>query len=58
MVTRPFRWHTRRFGRTVLTWLRLAKEHASTATLDQDFARDLEEGINSLREPLNPPLWD
>jgi prevent-host-death family protein len=35
--------------------LRLAKEHASTATLDADFARDLEVAINSHREPLNPP---
>ena len=38
--------------------LRLAKEHASTATLDEDFARDLEAVINSHREPLNPPAWD
>ena len=38
--------------------LRLAKEHASTAILDGDFARDLEAAINSHREPLNPPAWD
>jgi hypothetical protein len=38
--------------------LRLAKEHASTATPDEDFARDLEEVINSHREPLNPPVWN
>ncbi|PYU66244.1 MAG: hypothetical protein DMG49_22605 [Acidobacteria bacterium] len=38
--------------------LRLAREHGSTATLDGDFARDLEEVINSHREPLNPPAWD
>lgn len=38
--------------------LRLAKEHASTATLDGDFGRDLEAAINSHREPLNPPEWD
>ena len=38
--------------------LRLAREHASTATLDGDFARDLEDVINSHREPLNPPAWD
>jgi prevent-host-death family protein len=31
--------------------LRLAKEHASTATLDGDFARDLEAAIESHREP-------
>ena len=38
--------------------LRLAQEHASTATLDGDFARDLEAAINSHREPLHPPAWD
>ena len=38
--------------------LRLAREHASTATLDEDFARDVEAAINSHREPLNPPTWD
>ncbi len=38
--------------------LRLAKENASTATLDGDFGRDLEAAINSHREPLNPPAWD
>ena len=38
--------------------LRLAKEHGSKATLDGDFGRDLEEIINSHREPLTPPAWD
>jgi prevent-host-death family protein len=38
--------------------LRLAKEHASAATLDKEFGRDLEEVIHSHREPLNPPAWD
>jgi antitoxin (DNA-binding transcriptional repressor) of toxin-antitoxin stability system len=38
--------------------LRLAKEHASTATLDADFVRDLKAVIDSHREPLNPPAWD
>jgi prevent-host-death family protein len=38
--------------------LRLAREHGSTATLDRDFGHDLEEIINSHREPLNPPKWD
>jgi antitoxin (DNA-binding transcriptional repressor) of toxin-antitoxin stability system len=38
--------------------LRLAKEHASTATLDGDFAKDVEAAIESHREPLNPPAWD
>jgi antitoxin (DNA-binding transcriptional repressor) of toxin-antitoxin stability system len=38
--------------------LRLAREHASTATLDADFARDVEAAIASHREPLDPPAWD
>ncbi len=38
--------------------LRLARKHGSKATLDGDFARDLEEVINSHREPLDPPAWD
>ena len=38
--------------------LRLAKEHASTATLDPDFAKDVEAAIESHREPLNPPAWE
>ncbi|MGH9794349.1 MAG: type II toxin-antitoxin system Phd/YefM family antitoxin [Candidatus Acidiferrales bacterium] len=38
--------------------LRLARERGSTATLDEGFARDLEEVIESHREPMNPPAWD
>ena len=38
--------------------LRLAKEHACTATLDPDFPKDVEAAIASHREPLNPPAWD
>ncbi len=53
-VVRPAEPHVRWLSES----LRLAKEHASTATLDEDFARDLEEVINSHREPLNPPAWD
>jgi len=53
-VVRPAEPHVRRLSES----LRLAKEHASTAALDEDFARDLEEVINSHREPLNPPAWD
>jgi antitoxin (DNA-binding transcriptional repressor) of toxin-antitoxin stability system len=30
----------------------------STATIDPDFAKDVEAGIESHREPLNPPAWD
>ena len=53
-VVRPVEPHVRWLSES----LRLAKDHASNATLDEDFARDLEEVINSHREPLNPPEWD
>jgi antitoxin (DNA-binding transcriptional repressor) of toxin-antitoxin stability system len=53
-VVRPAEPHVRLLSES----LRLAKEHACPATLDGDFARDLEEVINSHREPLNPPAWD
>jgi prevent-host-death family protein len=53
-VVRPAEPYIRRLSES----LRLAKEHASTVTLDEDFARDLEEAIKSHREPLNPPAWD
>jgi prevent-host-death family protein len=38
--------------------LRLAREHRSTATLDADFAKDVEAAVESHREPLDPPAWD
>jgi antitoxin (DNA-binding transcriptional repressor) of toxin-antitoxin stability system len=37
--------------------LKILKERGSTVTLDGDFGRDLEEVINSHREPMNPPAW-
>lgn len=30
----------------------------STATIDPDFAKDVEAAINAHREPLEPPSWD
>jgi antitoxin (DNA-binding transcriptional repressor) of toxin-antitoxin stability system len=30
----------------------------SSATIDEDFAKDVEEAIAVHREPLNPPAWD
>jgi len=38
--------------------LRILKERGSAVTLDGEFGRDLEEVIQSHREPLNPPAWD
>ena len=45
-------------GRLLSESIELAKAHGSTVTLDGDFARDLEDVINSHREPLNPPEWE
>jgi prevent-host-death family protein len=53
-VVRPAEPHVRLLSES----LRLAKEHASTATLDGDFAKDLEAAVESHREPLTPPTWD
>lgn len=47
-----------RAGRLLSESIALAEAHGSTTTLDEDFARDLEEIVNSHREPLNPPAWD
>lgn len=30
----------------------------SPATVDEDFARDVEEAVTAHREPLAPPAWD
>lgn len=53
-VVRPAEPHVRLLSES----LRLAREHGSTATLDPDFAKDVEAAIESHREPLNPPAWD
>ena len=45
-------------GRLLSESIALAKAHGSTVTLDGNFARDLEDIINSHREPLTPPEWD
>jgi antitoxin (DNA-binding transcriptional repressor) of toxin-antitoxin stability system len=45
-------------GRLLSESIALAEAHGATATLDGDFGKDLEEIINSHREPLNPPAWD
>jgi prevent-host-death family protein len=53
-VVRPAEPHVRLLSES----LRLAQEHGSTATMDADFARDVEAAIASHREPLDPPAWD
>jgi antitoxin (DNA-binding transcriptional repressor) of toxin-antitoxin stability system len=54
-VLRPAEPHP---GRLLSESIALAKAHGSTVTLDGDFGRDLEDIINSHREPLTPPAWD
>jgi len=42
-------------GRSIDECIALAKARGSHATLDDEFGKDLEEIIESHREPLNPP---
>ena len=43
--------------RTISECIALLPED-STATIDPDFAKDVEAAIQSHREPLSPPAWD
>jgi antitoxin (DNA-binding transcriptional repressor) of toxin-antitoxin stability system len=45
-------------GRPIDECIALVKARGSHATLDEDFTKDLEDIINSHREPLTPPSWD
>jgi hypothetical protein len=45
-------------GRSIDECIAAAKAHGSHATLDDEFGQELEEIINSRREPLNPVEWD
>ena len=45
-------------GRPIDDCIALARQRGSHATLDEDFAKDLEDIISSHREPLKPPSWD
>ncbi|HYL77236.1 MAG TPA: hypothetical protein VEU96_23685 [Bryobacteraceae bacterium] len=45
-------------GRAIDECIALAEAGGSHATLDEDFAKDLEDIIDSHREPLDPPAWD
>jgi prevent-host-death family protein len=49
-VVRPAEPPVRRLSES----LSLAREHGSTVTLDENFARDVEAAIESHREPLEP----
>lgn len=45
-------------GRMISQVIADLKARESNATMDDDFARDVEEGIKSQRQPWTPPSWD
>lgn len=45
-------------GRMISEVVSELKARGPTAVLDDDFARDIEEGIKAQRQPWNPPAWD
>jgi len=45
-------------GRMISEVIADLKARRSTAVMDDDFARDVEEGIRAHRRPSNPPSWD
>jgi antitoxin (DNA-binding transcriptional repressor) of toxin-antitoxin stability system len=48
----------RRSGRPVTEILEEARRRRSSATLDEDFGKDMEEVIAAHRSPWNPPSWE
>jgi antitoxin (DNA-binding transcriptional repressor) of toxin-antitoxin stability system len=45
-------------GRLLTEVLADLQARGSTAVIDDEFARDIQEGINAYREPWQPPSWD
>ena len=45
-------------GRLLSECIALAEAGGSTATLDEGFMKDVEEGIASRSQPWNPPAWE
>ncbi|MGA2267592.1 MAG: hypothetical protein ABSH44_03880 [Bryobacteraceae bacterium] len=45
-------------GRLLSECIALAETRSSTATLDEGFMKDVEEGITSRSKPWNPPAWE
>ena len=45
-------------GRMISEIVADLKARGSSAVMDEDFARDIEEGIQAQRQPWNPPSWD
>jgi antitoxin (DNA-binding transcriptional repressor) of toxin-antitoxin stability system len=45
-------------GRLLSECVALAEARGSTATLDEGFMKDVEEGIARRSQPWNPPSWE
>jgi antitoxin (DNA-binding transcriptional repressor) of toxin-antitoxin stability system len=45
-------------GRMISEVIAELKARGSDAAMDEEFARDIEEGIKAHRQPWNPPSWD
>ena len=45
-------------GRLLSECIALAEARGSTATLDEGFMQDVEEGIARRTQPWNPPVWE
>jgi len=45
-------------GRMISEVVADLRARGSSAVMDEDFARDIEEGIRAHREPWNPPSWE
>lgn len=45
-------------GRLLSGCIALAEARGSTATLDEGFMKDVEEGIASRSQPWKPPVWE
>jgi len=45
-------------GRKISEVLAAMKAGGASATVDEDFARDVEEAVKLHDEPWNPPSWD
>ena len=45
-------------GRMISEVIADLKARGSNAAMDDDFARDIEEGTKAHRQPQNPPSWE
>ena len=45
-------------GRKISDVIAALEASGASAVIDEDFARDVEDGIKSHREPWNPPSWE